>query len=81
MEGMKFTPQGKPEWPPRRGLARSGRCGEGLGGAYRAQGREIHFEIDDDGRLAIEMRDLDGDVMGPMSASEAVSIASGAPVR
>jgi flagellar protein FlaG len=81
MDGMKFTSQRPPEWPPEsvwREVEDAAQVWEEL----HAQGREIHFEIDDQsGRLTIEMRDLDGGAVGTLSPFEALSIASGAPAR
>jgi hypothetical protein len=81
MDGMKFTSQRPPEWPPEsvwREVDDAAQVWEEL----HAQGREIHFEIDDQsGRLTIEMRDLDGAAVGTLSPFEALSIASGAPAR
>jgi hypothetical protein len=42
----------------------------------RARGRELRFEMAD-GRLRIEMRDLDGNVVKQIPATEALEIASG----
>jgi hypothetical protein len=42
----------------------------------RARGRELHFEMTD-GRLRIEMRDLDGNVLREIPGREALEIASG----
>jgi hypothetical protein len=42
----------------------------------RARGRELHFEMTD-GRLRIEMRDLDGNVLKEIPGREALEIASG----
>jgi flagellar protein FlaG len=42
----------------------------------RARGRELHFEMGD-GRLRIEMRDLDGNVLKAIPPTEALAIASG----
>ena len=42
----------------------------------RARGRELHFEMTE-GRLRIEMRDLDGNVLRQIPASQALEIASG----
>ncbi len=75
MEGMKFPAQGKPEWPPRRvwrEVDDAAQAWEDL----QSEGREVHFEIGDDGRLRIEMRDLDGNVISPMSASEVLAVVS-----
>ena len=42
----------------------------------RARGRELHFEMTD-GRLRIEMRDLEGRVLREIPPNEALAIASG----
>jgi hypothetical protein len=42
----------------------------------RARGRELHFEMAD-GRVRIEMRDLEGNVLKQIPATEALEIASG----
>jgi len=81
MDAMEFTSQRPRDWPPEsvwREVDDAAQVWEEL----HAQGREIHFEIDEQsGRLAIEMRDLDGGAVGTLSPSEAVAVASGAPVR
>jgi hypothetical protein len=41
-----------------------------------ARGRELHFEMTD-GRLRIELRDLDGNVLREIPGHEALEIASG----
>ena len=79
MESMNFNGHDKPEWPPRRvwrEVDEAALVWEDL----QAQGCELHFEIDEDsGRLIIEMRELDGEVLGPVSPSEVLKIASGSP--
>ena len=46
----------------------------------RERGREVHFEVDpDDGRLVIQLRELDGGVLRELKAADAVAIAGGAP--
>jgi hypothetical protein len=42
----------------------------------RARGRELHFEMTE-GRLRIEMRDLDGNVLKEIPGRQALEIASG----
>jgi FlaG protein len=68
-----------PEWPPPsvwREVDHASRVWESL----RAQGRELHFEHDEkSGRVVIQVRDLDGNVLRTVPPSEAVSIASGSP--
>jgi flagellar protein FlaG len=47
----------------------------------RAQGRELRFEHDDvSGRIRVEVRDLDGNVLREIPASKALDIAAGAPL-
>ena len=49
--------------------------------SLRAQGRELHFEPNPEtGRVVIQVRDLDGRVLRTVAPSEALSIASGAPL-
>ena len=44
----------------------------------RAQGRELHFAFDKDaGRVQIQVRDLDGNVVRTIPPSEALSVVSG----
>jgi hypothetical protein len=45
-----------------------------------ARGRELHFEMAE-GRVRIELRDLDGNVLRTIPASEALEIASGKAVE
>jgi hypothetical protein len=46
----------------------------------RAEGREVHFEIDEQtGRLVIQLREVDGGVLRELSPSDALAIAGGAP--
>ena len=48
----------------------------------RAQKRELRFERDDKtGRIRVEVRDLDGNVLRVIPASMALEIARGAPLR
>jgi len=81
MESMNFMGHGKPEWPPKRiwrEVDEAALVWEDL----QAQGCELHFEVDEQsGRLVIEMRELDGEVVGTLSPSEVVALASGSPAR
>jgi flagellar protein FlaG len=44
----------------------------------RAEGRELHFEYDEDaGRVQIQVRDLDGNVLRTIPPSKALSVISG----
>lgn len=46
--------------------------------SLRAQGRELHFEPNPGtGRVVIQVRDLNGQVLRTLTPSEALSIASG----
>jgi len=81
MESMNLNGHGKPAWPPKR-VWREVDEAALVWDDLQAQGCELHFEVDEDsGRLIIEMRDLDGEVLGTVSPSEALVIASGSPVR
>jgi hypothetical protein len=39
-------------------------------------GRQLHFELDPDGRVVIQMRDLDGRVLRAITPSEALDVLS-----
>jgi hypothetical protein len=64
------------DWPPPevwREVDHAGRVWESL----HAQGRELHFDLDDgSGRVSIQVRDLDGNVLRTIPPSEAASIAA-----
>jgi hypothetical protein len=46
----------------------------------KSQGRELHFDTDDEtGKLKIEVRSSDGEVLRTIPATEAIAIAGGAP--
>ncbi len=75
MDSMKFPAHGKPEWPPRR-VWREVDDAARVWDDLQSQGREVHFEIDDNGGLRMEMRDLDGNVISPLSAFEVLALAS-----
>jgi hypothetical protein len=81
MESMKFTPRRPPEWPPQRVWREVDDAAE-VWDDLHARGRQVHFEIEEaTGRLAIEMRDLDGNVLETLSPSETLAIAAGSPGR
>lgn len=44
------------------------------------RGRELRFVTGDDGRLRIELRDLDGNVLRRIPPTELLDIATGAPI-
>ena len=76
MESMKFTPRRPPEWPPQR-VWREVDDAAQVWDDLREQGCEVHFELDEEsGRLAIEMRDLEGNVLETLSPSDALAIAA-----
>lgn len=48
----------------------------------RSEGREMHFATDaQSGRLVIEVRDLDGNVLRTIPPSQALDVISGAPLE
>lgn len=75
MDRAEFTSPSPPEWPPEsvwREVDEAARVWEDL----HADGRELHFDLDpQNGRLTIEKRDLEGNVMTAVSPSEVLSIA------
>jgi hypothetical protein len=81
MESMKFTPRRPPEWPPQR-VWREVDDAAQVWDDLREQGCEVHFELDEEsGRLAIEMRDLEGNVLETLSPSDALAIAATSRAR
>ena len=68
---------GIPDAPPpevAREVQAAGRRAEELWNAHR----ELHFEVDDDtGRVVVQVRDLDGNVIRTIPPSEALDIMSG----
>lgn len=66
-----------PSAPPDEVLEQMHEANE-VGERLRAQNRELHFEPDQDGRVTIELRTLDGSVVRTLSPSEALDVASGA---
>jgi flagellar protein FlaG len=46
----------------------------------RAQQRELHFEVQSNGRVAVQVRDLDGNVIRTIPAARALEVAGGAPL-
>jgi flagellar protein FlaG len=46
----------------------------------RAQKRELHFETTSNGRVIVQVRDLDGNVIRTIPPARALEIASGAPL-
>jgi hypothetical protein len=46
----------------------------------RAQQRELHFETTSDGRVTVQVRDLDGNVIRTIPPARALEIASGSPL-
>ncbi|MEA2422554.1 MAG: hypothetical protein QOF55_1653 [Thermoleophilaceae bacterium] len=46
----------------------------------RAQQRELHFEATASGRVVVQVRDLDGNVIRTIPPAKALEVASGAPL-
>jgi hypothetical protein len=46
----------------------------------RAQGRELHFEPTGTGRVIVQVKDLDGNVIRTIPPARALEIAGGAPL-
>jgi hypothetical protein len=46
----------------------------------RAQKRELHFETTENGRVIVQVRDLDGNVIRTIPPARALEIASGSPL-
>jgi hypothetical protein len=46
----------------------------------RAQARELHFEAVGNGRVVVEVRDLEGNVIRTIPPAGALDVASGAPL-
>ena len=44
------------------------------------QGRELHFEPTGNGRVVVEVRDIDGNVIRTIPAGKALDVAAGAPL-
>ena len=44
------------------------------------QGRELHFEQVGDGRIQVQVRDLDGNVIRTIPAGKALDVAAGEPL-
>jgi hypothetical protein len=77
MERIALPPPCTSEWPPESVWLEVDHAA-GVWNDLHADGRELHFELDEEsGRLAIEMRDLAGNVLSSVSPSEALAIASG----
>ena len=45
-----------------------------------AQARELHFETTSDGRVTVQVRDLDGNVIREIPPAKALEVAAGAPL-
>jgi hypothetical protein len=45
--------------------------------ALASTGREMHFVLGEDGRLVVELRDLDANVLKPLSPTQAVGLMGG----
>jgi flagellar protein FlaG len=47
----------------------------------RAQQRELHFEATGNGRVVVQVRDLDGHVIRTIPAARALEVAAGSPLE
>ena len=47
----------------------------------REQARELHFELVGDGRVQVEVRDLEGNVIRTIPPAKALDVAAGAPLE
>jgi hypothetical protein len=47
----------------------------------RAQKRELHFETTPNGRVIVQVRDLDGNVIRTIPPAHALDVAAGAPLE
>jgi flagellar protein FlaG len=45
----------------------------------RSMGRELHFRVEEDGQVVVDVCDLEGQVMRTVPPSEALAIIDGAP--
>jgi hypothetical protein len=45
-----------------------------------AQSRELHFEVTESGRVAVQVRDLEGNVIRAIAPAKALEVAGGAPL-
>jgi hypothetical protein len=71
---------GIPAEPPPDALREVDRAAARAEELWRDQ-RELHFEMDEDsGRVIVQVRDLDGNVVRTIPASEALDIMSGKPL-
>jgi hypothetical protein len=52
----------------------------GVADELRAQGRELHFEATGNGRVTVQVRDLEGNVIREIPPAKALEVASGAPL-
>jgi hypothetical protein len=46
----------------------------------REQARELHFETNGDGRVIVQVRDLDGNVIRTIPPAKALEVAAGGPL-
>ncbi len=72
-----------PDSPPAEVFDAIGAAGH-VARDLHAQGRELRFvpaSESRDGRMRIELRDLDGDVLRTLPPSEALGVATGTPLR
>ena len=66
--------------PPPEVLHEVDRAAERADDLWR-DGYELHFEVDEEsGRVAVRVRDLDGDVIRTIAPSEALDVMAGKPL-
>ena len=65
--------------PPADVLREVDRAAERAEDLWR-EGYELHFEIDESGRVLVQVRDLDGGVIRMIAPSEALDVMAGKPL-
>lgn len=69
-----------PASPPNEVLEQMHEAGR-VAAELRAQQRELHFEPTESGRVIVQVRDLDGNVIRTIPPARALEIAAGAPLE
>ena len=69
-----------PASPPNEVLEQMHEAGR-VAAELRSQQRELHFEPTDSGRVIVQVRDLDGNVIRTIPPARALEIAAGAPLE
>ena len=68
-----------PASPPESVLEEMSAAGE-VAQTLRAQARELHFETLGNGRVVVQVRDLDGNVLRTIPPAMALDVAAGTPL-